>query len=128
MRVALQSAMFCGIFWLINLAVSNGLIAFVGENSNWDDLRLLPGFFLFWSCGYIYSGVIMAILSRRQEKAADLYCWKLIGKVEPFITAMRKLTDLNLVVFEKGSQWRYSHPPTSDRIAAAEQYSKANGR
>lgn len=57
-RVALQSVMFCGIFWLMNLAVRNGLIAFVSENANWADLRLIPGFFLCWSCGYIYSGLI----------------------------------------------------------------------
>lgn len=127
-RVALQGVMFCGIFWLINLAVDNGLMLFVSENSNWFDLRLLPGFFLFWSCGYIYCGVILAVLARRQEKAADLYCWKLVARVEPFITAMRKITDLNLMVFDKNSEWKYSHPSTSDRIAAAEQYGKAHGQ
>jgi hypothetical protein len=40
---------------------------------------------------------------------------------------MRKLTALNLIVFDKNSEWRYMHPPTADRIAAAERYALANG-
>ena len=66
----------------------------------------------------------MAAMSRRQERAADLFSWKIIGSARPFISAMQKITALNLIIFDKGSQWKYMHPPTPDRIAAAEQYEK----
>jgi len=71
--------------------------------------------------------MFLSALSRRQEKAADLYSWTLIGRAGPFITAMRKFTVPNLIVFDKNSEWKYMHPPTADRIAAAEEYAKAHG-
>jgi Zn-dependent protease with chaperone function len=93
----------------------------------WTDLRFLPGIFLFWAIGHLQGTLLLAALARRQEKAADLYGWSLIGRVEPFITAIKKLTDLNLIVYDKTSQWRYLHPATTERIAAAQQYAKAHG-
>jgi len=126
-RLILQSLIFGTIFCVINIAVRYDLVAFIDDNRGWHDLMLLPGFFLYWNCAYIYGNMILGALSRRQEKAADLYSWKLIGRAEPFITAMRKLTALNLVVFDKKSEWKYMHPPTGDRIAAAEQYAKEHG-
>jgi len=126
-KLLLQSLTFVAIFYVINLAVSHDLVAFIDDNRGWYDLRLLPGFFLYWSCAHIYGNMVLAALSRRQEKAADLYSWKLIGRAGPFIMAMRKLTDLNLLVFDKRSEWKYMHPPTADRVAAAETYAKAHG-
>jgi len=49
-----------------------------------------------------------------------------MGRSGPFITAMRKLTELNLFVFDRRSEWRLTHPATSDRIAAAERFAKAH--
>lgn len=126
-RLALQSLIFIVTFGIINSAVHIDLIAFVDENKGWRDLRLLPGFFLYWNLAYIWGHMLLSSLSRRQERAADLYSWKLIGRATPFITGMRKLTELNLIVFDKGSEWRYMHPPTTDRLAAAEKFAREHG-
>jgi len=126
-RVLLQNVIYCGIFWVIDAAVRNGLVWFADDSVDWTDLRLLPGIFLFWAIGHLQGTLLLAALARRQEKAADLYGWSLIGRVEPFITAIKKLTDLNLIVYDKTSQWRYLHPATTERIAAAQQYAKAHG-
>src|SRR5712664_4606127 len=126
-RLLLQSFIFVAIFYAINFAVRHDLVCFIDDNRGWKDSRLLPGFFLYWNCAYIYGMMILSTLSRRQEREADLYSWALIGRAEPFISAMRKLTALNLAVFDKKSEWKYMHPPTADRIAAAEQYAKAHG-
>jgi STE24 endopeptidase len=121
-RLILQGLVFSAIFFCLNFAVHNGLVWYAGENLGWADLNLLPGLFLNWTCGSAYGNFITGALSRKQEKAADLYSWKLIGRVEPFVTGMRKLSALNLIVFDKGSEWRYMHPPAADRIAAAKQF------
>jgi STE24 endopeptidase len=126
-KLALHAAIFTAIFGVINFAVLHDLVCFIDDNRGWHDLRLLPGSFLYWNCAYIYGNMFLSALSRRQEKAADLYSWTLIGRAGPFITAMRKFTALNLIVFDKNSEWKYMHPPTADRIAVAEEYAKAHG-
>jgi STE24 endopeptidase len=67
--------------------------------------------------------------SRFNERQADLYCWKSVPSVTPFVTAMQKLTAQNLsernpsrlveVLF-------HSHPAISKRIAAAENWAQKN--
>ncbi|MBV9074012.1 MAG: M48 family metallopeptidase [Acidobacteria bacterium] len=67
--------------------------------------------------------------SRYNERQADRYCWKSVPSVEPFITAMDKLSVQNLsektpsrlveVLF-------HSHPPVSKRIAAARVFAAQN--
>jgi STE24 endopeptidase len=126
-RLLLQSLIFVAIFYVIGLAVRYQLVIFADGNGTWRDLTLVPCFLIFWSCGYIYGNVLLGMLSRKQERAADLYSWKLMGRSGPFITAMRKLTELNLFDFDRKSEWKFMHPATSDRIAAAEQFAKAHG-
>ena len=63
--------------------------------------------------------------SRHNEREADMYCWKSVPSVSPFVTAMHKLTEQNLseqnpsrlveVLF-------HSHPAVSKRISAAETF------
>jgi len=67
--------------------------------------------------------------SRFSERQADLYCWKSVPSVTPFVTAMQKLSAQNLsenapsrlveVLF-------HSHPPVSKRITAALSWSQKN--
>jgi STE24 endopeptidase len=67
--------------------------------------------------------------SRFNERQADLYCWKSVPSITPFVTAMQKLTAQNLsernpsriveVLF-------HSHPAISKRIAAAEHWARQN--
>jgi Zn-dependent protease with chaperone function len=113
----------------MNFAVHNGLVLFAGLNDSlgWANLALIPGFFFYWTCGRAYGNILVAAFSRRNEKAADLFAWKLIGRVEPFVTALRKLSDTNLIVFDKKSEWRFGHPAMAERLAAAERFAKANG-
>jgi STE24 endopeptidase len=123
-RTLLKFLIFCGVFFVINGLVGTNLIWFADKNEGWKDAKLVPGIFFYWTIGNIYGNIIMAALARRQEKAADLYSWKLMGRTQPFITAMQKLNALNLITFDKSTQWKYTHPPTSDRIAGAEEYEK----
>jgi STE24 endopeptidase len=65
--------------------------------------------------------------SRYNERQADSYCWHSVPSVDPFITAMDKLSEQNLsektpsrlveVLF-------HSHPPVSKRIAAARKFAQ----
>jgi len=67
--------------------------------------------------------------SRLAERQADLYCWKSVSSVTPFITAMKKLTAQNL---SEQSPSRivevlfHSHPAVSKRIKAAEAWANTN--
>jgi STE24 endopeptidase len=126
-RLLLQSLIFVAIFYVIGLAVRYQLVMFGDGNGTWNDLTLVPGLVSYWICAYIYGNVLLNRLSRKQERAADLFSWTLMGRSGPFITAMRKLTELNLFVFDRRSEWKFTHPATSDRIAAAEQFAKAHG-
>jgi Zn-dependent protease with chaperone function len=68
--------------------------------------------------------------SRYNERQADLYCWKSVPSVVPFISSMNKLSEQNLseripprwieVLF-------HSHPAVSRRIAAAEDFARSRG-
>jgi len=65
--------------------------------------------------------------SRYNERQADLYCWKSIPEVSPFVTAMNRLCAQNLGERQPSRLVEimfHSHPPISKRIAAAEQFAK----
>jgi STE24 endopeptidase len=71
----------------------------------------------------------MNAYSRYNERQADRYCWKSVPNVEPFITAMDKLSAQNLS--EKSPSRLievlfHSHPSVSRRIAAARRFAPAN--
>ena len=65
--------------------------------------------------------------SRFNERQADLYCWKSVPDVQPFITAMSKLSDQNLAE-RTPPRWIeflfHSHPAISKRIIAAESFAR----
>lgn len=63
--------------------------------------------------------------SRYNEWQADHYCWKAVPSVQPFISAMNKLSDQNLAERNPSRLVEvlfHSHPPISKRIAAAERF------
>lgn len=123
-RSMLRWALYLPIFWLINASVTGGLLWFADRATGWRNLQLVPAIFLCWQTGNIYGNLLIAAMSRKQEREADQFGWKLMETARPFIPAMRKLAALNLIVFDKGSQWKYMHPATPDRIAAAEQFER----
>ena len=65
--------------------------------------------------------------SRFNERQADLYCWKSVPDIQPFITAMTKLSDQNLAE-RTPPRWIeflfHSHPAISKRITAAESFAR----
>jgi len=66
---------------------------------------------------------------RFTERQADLYCWKCVADVTPYITAMEKLARQNLSESHPSRLVEllfHSHPPISKRIAAAEAWAKSH--
>ncbi|HWC18565.1 MAG TPA: M48 family metallopeptidase [Terriglobales bacterium] len=64
--------------------------------------------------------------SRFNERQADRYCWKSVPSVDPFITAMDKLSAQNLAEKTPSRLVEilfHSHPAISRRIAAAREFS-----
>jgi STE24 endopeptidase len=67
--------------------------------------------------------------SRYTERQADLYCWKSVANIAPYITAMEKLGKQNLSESHPSRLVEllfHSHPPISKRIAAAEAWAKSH--
>ena len=67
--------------------------------------------------------------SRFTERQADLYCWKCVADVTPYISAMEKLARQNLSESHPSRLVEllfHSHPPISKRIAAAEAWAKSH--
>ncbi|HWX55740.1 MAG TPA: M48 family metallopeptidase [Verrucomicrobiae bacterium] len=67
--------------------------------------------------------------SRFNERQADLYCWKSVPSVEPYISAMEKLNKQNLSESQPSRLVEvlfHSHPPVAKRIAAAQSWARKN--
>jgi Zn-dependent protease with chaperone function len=65
--------------------------------------------------------------SRFTERQADLYCWKSVPSIAPYVTAMKKLNSQNLSESHPSRLVEilfHSHPPVSKRIAAAEEWAR----
>lgn len=65
--------------------------------------------------------------SRFTERQADVYCWKSVPSVTPYISAMEKLNKQNLAESHPSRIVEilfHSHPPISKRIAAAQQWAE----
>ena len=92
-----------------------------------SDFAALPLLALVFSLLSLLLLPILNAYSRHNEREADLYCWKAIPSVGPFVSAMNKLCEQNLgerrpsriveVLF-------HAHPAVSKRIAAAEQFAE----
>ena len=66
--------------------------------------------------------------SRYNERQADRYCWQSLPNVNPFITAMDKLSAQNLSEKRPSRLVEilfHSHPAVSRRIAAAKSFAAA---
>ncbi|HET9182105.1 MAG TPA: M48 family metallopeptidase [Candidatus Angelobacter sp.] len=65
--------------------------------------------------------------SRFNERQADLYCWKSVPSIVPYVSAMEKLNQQNLSESHPSRVVEilfHSHPPVGKRIAAAEEWSR----
>ena len=77
-------------------------------------MLLMPALHAFW---------------RFTERQSDIYCWKSIPNITPFITAMEKLNIQNLSEHSPSRLVEvlfHSHPAISKRIAAAEAWAREN--
>ena len=67
----------------------------------------------------------MNAYSRYNERQADLYAWKSIPQISPFVTSMNKLADQNLAerTPSRFVEWFFhSHPAISKRVSAAQSW------
>jgi STE24 endopeptidase len=65
--------------------------------------------------------------SRFAERQADLYCWKSVPSIAPYVSAMKKLNRQNLSESHPSRLAEilfHSHPAVSKRIAAAEEWAR----
>jgi STE24 endopeptidase len=85
------------------------------------DFATLPGLWLGYTILSVYAQFGLAFRSRQQERAADLYAWKLMGSSSAFISGLRKLTEANLIHVKKGSK-RFGHPSLEERIIEADRF------
>lgn len=122
--IVLQTATTFVGFWLAKVILRAAIYRFHWYESQYDFANL-PLLLLITT---VLSLLLMPALnaySRHNEREADLYCWKNVPSVSPFITAMNKLSEQNLS--EKSPsrfvEWMFhSHPAVAKRIRAAESY------
>jgi len=124
-RVLLRAALFVPVLWAVQMAILYQLVP--GAEQGWRDPAMVPIVWTMWLFLSIYGNLVLVALARKQERAADRYAWELVPSVVPFISAMKKLTEQNLVAYDKSSEWQYSHPATPERIAAAEKFARERG-
>lgn len=65
--------------------------------------------------------------TRFTERQADVYCWKSVPSIDPYVSAMEKLNRQNLAESHPSRIVEvlfHSHPPISKRIAAAQEWAR----
>lgn len=116
-----------GGFIMVLLAMSWICQIQLVPNVSFNNATSVPTIYLCWLVLTVYLRMVLAKFWRAQERAADLFAWKLTGDVESFISAMQKLMEHNLIGYEKSGSWRFSHPAIPERIQAAREYATRNG-
>ncbi len=93
------------------------------------DVANLPLLVLVFSVLSLLLAPALNAYSRFAERQADIYCWKSVPNITPYITAMEKLGKQNLSENHPSRLVEllfHSHPPIAKRIAAAESWVKKN--
>lgn len=117
-------------FWL-----ANEVLRYAVERRNMfetmHDFANLP---LLILVSTVLSFLLMPALnaySRFNERQADRYCFESVDSVGPFISSMNKLAEQNLAE-KTPSRWvewlLHSHPAIARRVAAAEAWTKTEGK
>jgi STE24 endopeptidase len=124
--IGLQVAVTFFGFWLASVVLHYAVVR-LHVFETLSDFANLP---LLALVSTVLSFLLLPLLnaySRQKEREADLYCFKSIASVEPFVAAMNKLASQNLAE-RSPSKWVellfHSHPAISKRIAAAETYAQ----
>lgn len=111
-------------FWLANLVLrwaveQRQMFAYMSDFAN------LPLLLLVSTALSLLLMPALNAYSRHNERQADLYCWRAIPSVLPFISSMNKLCEQNLAERQpsRAVEWLFhSHPAVGKRIAAAERF------
>ncbi|HKD45818.1 MAG TPA: M48 family metallopeptidase [Candidatus Angelobacter sp.] len=93
------------------------------------DFANLPLLALVFSLLSVLLMPALNAFSRFTEREADLYCWKSVPSIVPYVTAMKKLNQQNLGESHPSRLVEilfHSHPPVFKRIAAAEEWAKTH--
>lgn len=108
--------------WTLHYAVDHHMFEELSDFANLPLLALVS---------VVLSLLLMPALnaySRFNERQADRYAFESIASVEPFVSSMNKLAEQNLAerTPSKWVEWFFhSHPSISRRLAAAEQWGRA---
>jgi len=108
--------------WTLHYAVDRHMFEELSDFANLPLLALVS---------VVLSFLLMPALnaySRFNERQADRYAFESIASLEPFVSSMNKLAEQNLAerTPSKWVEWFFhSHPSISRRLAAAEQWGRA---
>jgi STE24 endopeptidase len=91
---------------------------------NLDSLPALCGALLI---PYCLGVLVLARLWRNNEFRADEFAFRLIGDTAPFVTALKRISEKNLIQVTPKNQHRFSHPATQERIRRAQAFSSPAG-
>src|SRR5215470_19845478 len=125
--IVLQMVVTFGGFWAANEVLRYATY-------QWRMFDLLSDFANLPLLALVSAGLSLILLpalnaySRFNERQADRYCWKSVPSVDPFITAMDKLSAQNLSEKKPSRVVEvlfHSHPAVSRRIAAARHFAAA---
>jgi STE24 endopeptidase len=126
--IGIQAAVTFVGFWAANWALQYSL-------DRWHSFETLSDFanlplivLIFALLSFLLMPALNAF-SRFNERQADRYAFENIAGVGPFVSSMNKLAEQNLA--EKAPSkwvewWFHSHPSIGRRVAAAENWSRAN--
>ena len=130
-RHFLKSILVQAAITLLGFWMANFVLHYAVDHHMFEELSDFANLPLLAIAATLLSLLLMPALnaySRYHERQADRYAFESIASVEPFISSMNKLSRQNLSerTPSKWIEWLFhSHPATSRRVAAAEQWRRA---
>jgi len=124
--IFVEAAVTLAGFWAANEALRYA----IDQQKMFEHLTDFANLPLLVLVSTILSLVLMPALnaySRFTERQADVYCWKSVPNIAPYVSAMEKLNKQNLSESHPSRLVEllfHSHPPISKRIAAAEEWAR----
>ena len=121
--IVVQAGITLAGFWIASEVLRYAVEHMAMFDGRLDDFANFP---LLALVSTVLSFLLMPAMnaySRFNERQADLYAWKSIPQISPFVTSMNKLADQNLAERTPSPlvEWFFhSHPAISKRISAAE--------
>jgi STE24 endopeptidase len=127
--IGLETALLFAGFYLADLALTRFSTSFGLAGK--ADVAALP--LLLLAAGALSLALLPVVnaFSRRQERRADRFALELTRNVDAFVTAMKRLAAQNLAEDRPSRAVEilfYTHPPTSARITAAQEWAATERR